>query len=194
MIKFNKVISDNPAHWYWFDEGFSNDEIARIERMSTAFNLGKAQISDNELINEDIRKSETGWIPFTDEYRWIYEKLAGMIQEANDVLWHFDLGEMEEMIQYTIYYEDGGHYDYHLDVGPGYPLNQRKISITVQLTGPDDYEGGDFEILRGGSPESLPKKKGCVLVFPSYILHRVKPVTKGTRKSLVLWVGGGSYK
>jgi PKHD-type hydroxylase len=194
MIKFNKVVSANPTNWYWFDEGFSNDEIARIERMSTAFNLGKAQISDDELINEDIRKSETGWIPFTDEYRWIYEKLAGMIQEANDVLWHFDLGEMEEMIQYTIYYEDGGHYDYHLDVGPGYPLNQRKISITVQLTGPDDYEGGDFEILRGGSPESLPKKKGCVLVFPSYILHRVKPVTKGTRKSLVLWVGGGSYK
>ena len=118
-----------------------------------------------------------------------------MVSEANDVLWHFELGELKEQIQYTEYYEDGGHYDFHLDVGGGDPINQRKISITVQLSDGSEYEGGDFQMLRGGiEPETLPKKKGAVIIFPSYILHRVTPVTAGTRKSLVLWIGGGSYK
>ena len=76
----------------------------------------------------------------------------------------------------------------------GYPLNQRKISMTVQLSDGGEYEGGDFEIMRNREPEKLPKGKGTVLVFPSYILHRVTPVTSGIRKSLVLWLGGASFK
>lgn len=195
MIKFQRSPSPDPTNWYWFDGGFTEDEIARIERLSTEFNLTAATISDQGLIDETVRKSTVGWIPFQDKYRWLYEKLGKMIVEANDVIWQFDLRPLDEHIQYTEYHNDGGHYGFHLDVGPGYPLNQRKISITVQLSDGSEYEGGDFQILRGdGEPENLPKKKGAVLVFPSYILHRVTPVTKGTRKSLVLWVGGDSYR
>jgi len=195
MIKFQKPVSPDPTNWYWFDGGFTDEEITRIERMSSSFNLESATVSDQGIVNEVMRKSTVGWIPFDDKYKWIYEKLARMISEANDVLWHFELGELKEQIQYTEYYEDGGHYDFHLDVGGGDPLNQRKISITVQLSDGSEYEGGDFQMLRGGiEPETLPKKKGAVIVFPSYILHRVTPVTAGTRKSLVLWIGGGSYR
>lgn len=194
MYKFQQNIATDPLEWYWFKNGFSVDEVDQIVAESKNWGLTTAGITDAGVVNNEMRKSAVAWIPQVDAYKWIYDKLGGMIEEANRELWKFNLYGMEEQIQYTEYYQDGGHYDYHLDVGGGYPLNQRKISITVQLAGADEYEGGDFQILRGKNPESLPKLKGCVLVFPSYLMHRVTPVTSGTRRSLVLWVGGDSYK
>ena len=194
MYKFQQNTSTDPLEWYWFQNGFSYDEVDQIIAESKNWGLKTAGVTDAGVVDNEMRKSAVAWIPQNDAYKWIYDKLGGMIEEANRELWKFNLTSMEEMIQYTEYYQDGGHYDYHLDVGGGYPLNQRKISITVQLTGADEYEGGNFEILRGKNPESLPKIKGCVLVFPSYLMHRVTPVTSGTRRSLVLWVGGDSYK
>ena len=194
MYKFQQNIASDPLEWYWFKNGFTNEEIDQIVAESKNWGLQTAGVTDAGVVNDEMRKSAIAWVPKVDAYKWIYEKLGGMIDEANKELWKFNLYSMEEMIQYTEYYQDGGHYDYHLDVGGGYPLNQRKISITVQLTGPEDYTGGDFQILRGKNPEDLPKIKGCVLVFPSYLMHRVTPVTSGTRRSLVLWIGGDSYK
>lgn len=195
MIKFQRHISHDPINWYWFKNGFSLEEINKIESNALNFGVSKATVTNEGIVNEEIRKSAVGWIPQTREWQWLYQKLAEMVEEANNNVWKYNLYDMDEKIQYTEYYEDGGHYGYHLDVGPGYPLNQRKISITVQLSGPDEYEGGEFQMWRGGDqPEDLPKEKGCVLVFPSFVLHRVKPVTSGTRKSLVLWVGGESYR
>ena len=100
---------------------------------------------------------------------------------------------MPEPIQYTEYYSSGGHYDWHTDVGSG-ALSHRKVSITVQLSKPDEYEGGNLELLRGEYNEVAPRGLGTVVIFPSYMLHRVTEITKGTRKSLVLWVGGSHYR
>ena len=117
--------------------------------------------------------------------------------EANDALWHFDLHCLTDDIQYTEYYADkGGHYGWHQDMGPG-DMSKRKISLTVQLSDPSEYEGGDLEYFRGGDPEKAdkaPRGKGVVFIFPSYMMHRVTKVTKGTRRSFVLWVGGEHYK
>jgi len=120
-----------------------------------------------------------------------------MIIEANDAIWHFDLHNLTDHIQYTEYYaEKGGHYNWHQDMGPG-DMSKRKISLTVQLSDPSEYEGGDLEYFRGGDPEKAdkaPRGKGVVFIFPSYMMHRVTKVTKGTRRSFVLWVGGEHYK
>jgi PKHD-type hydroxylase len=194
MYTFRRNVSGDPIQWYWFQNGFSQEEIQQIIHEATTWPLKNAGVSQAGIIDSSIRKSSTSWVPKTDANLWLYTKLGNMITEANNALWNFDLFAMNEEIQYTEYYQDGGHYDYHLDIGGGDPLNQRKISITVQLSGPDEYEGGDFQIIRGKNPETLPKEKGCVLVFPSYILHRVTPVTAGTRRSLVLWVGGSSFR
>ena len=71
----------------------------------------------------------------------------------------------------------------------------RKVSITVQLSDTDDYEGGNLEIWSGGDNVKIaPRGRGNVVIFPSYMMHRVTPVTKGTRKSFVLWVGGEHYR
>ena len=115
--------------------------------------------------------------------------------EANRELWDFDLISAIELIQYTEYYaSEGGHYDWHQDIGPGIP-SQRKVSITVQLSEDNEYEGGDLEIWQGGKVvQSCQRGAGVVVVFPSYMMHRVTKVTKGTRRSFVLWLGGGHYK
>ena len=101
------------------------------------------------------------------------------------------------MIQYTEYdAAELGHYDWHQDIGPG-QASARKVSLTVQLSGANEYEGGELQIWNGGDladAESTPRGAGNVVIFPSYMPHRVSPVTRGIRRSFVLWVGGGHYK
>jgi PKHD-type hydroxylase len=82
-----------------------------------------------------------------------------------------------------------------MDIGSQGFMPFRKLSVTVQLSDPDEYDGGDLQFWTGGQyPISGPRGKGNVVIFPSFLLHRVTPVTTGTRKSFVLWLGGGHYK
>ena len=181
-------------NWYWFELGFSEEEVEIIHRLSTNFESQEAITFSGSAENNQIRKSKVKWLG--EQYQathWIYDKLMGFAKEANSALWNFDLFSTVDSIQYTEYYEGGGHYDYHVDLGPG-TASHRKISIVVQLSDPSEYEGGDFEILKGPSPEVLPKNKGATILFPSYLLHRVTPVTKGLRRSLVIWIGGNSLR
>ena len=118
---------------------------------------------------------------------------------AKDVVWNFDLTSAPECIQYTEYHgSDMGEYAWHQDIGPN-ELSARKISITVQLSDDNEYEGGELLFWMGGNSLEdnnlvAPRGKGTVVLFPSYVVHAVKPVTKGIRKSFVLWLGGGHYK
>ena len=116
-----------------------------------------------------------------------------MIVEANQKMWKFDLSTMNESIQYTEYYgsQEGG-YDWHMDCGIEIQ-NQRKISVTVQLSDSNEYEGGDLQF-NIGKEMTAPSQKGAAILFPSFYLHRVTPVTSGIRKSFVLWVGGEPYR
>lgn len=181
-------------NWYWFQYGFSNEEIDRVHEVASEFEYSDATTLGEEGPNEEIRKSRIKWISnASPSATWIYDKIMDQIRIANENLWNFDLISSSENIQYTEYHEGGGHYGYHVDIGPG-AASHRKVSIVVQLSDPSEYAGGEFEILRGMNPEQLPKNRGAVILFPSYILHRVKPVTSGTRKSLVLWVGGSPFR
>lgn len=190
----------NQTDYYWFDKGFSNVEIRNVLRVSKLYDYKEAMIASEEEIgekqDESIRKSQIKWMPpELDKTEWIYEKLMSFALNANLDLWKFDLTSIRDAIQYTEYdgNEQGG-YDWHMDMGR-FPYSHRKISITVQLSDPDDYEGGDLEIWAGGvEPIKAPRQKGAVVLFPSYLMHRVTPVTKGVRKSLVLWVGGNTLK
>jgi PKHD-type hydroxylase len=117
------------------------------------------------------------------------------IVQANDTLWQFELVSAPELIQFTEYHaEDEGHYTWHQDIGPD-SASLRKISVTVQLSDPEDYEGGDLQLWQGGnSVQTAERGAGVVFIFPSYMMHRVSKVTKGVRRSFVLWVGGEHYK
>jgi PKHD-type hydroxylase len=181
-------------NFYFYDKGFDKGELSKVEASIKELPWHIAKTAGD---NKKTRKSNIKWIPQNESWFWLYEKLANMAVEANSTIWNFDLNTIPEMIQYTEYHAPAGHYDWHADIGPGI-LSNRKVSITVQLSEPDEYEGGNLELFRGGSMEgpfeSAPRSAGCVYLFPSYMMHRVTPVTRGTRKSFVLWLGGGHYK
>jgi PKHD-type hydroxylase len=195
-IVFPKESIDS-QNYYFFNQGFSKEELDRIYKGVALLPFKKAitGISDDE--NLEVRSSSIKWIPPNENWYWLYDKMMQQIIEANNALWHFDLQNLTDNIQYTEYHaEKGGHYDWHQDIGSG-EMSKRKISITVQLSDSDEYEGGDLEYFQGGSPDNAlkaPRGKGVVFIFPSYMMHRVTKVTKGIRRSFVLWVGGEHYK
>lgn len=196
MNNFFELQENQAQQYYWFDQGFTPQELNWIE--DGVYNIPYTRAVTQGGETED-RKSNIKWIPQTEEWEWLYYKLAQMAAEANNQLWNFDLHSVPELIQYTEYEAtEFGKYDWHQDVGDD-SLSIRKVSITVQLSDSEEYEGGDLCFWQGG--ESLdknvltaPRGKGNVVLFPSYLLHSVKPVTRGTRKSFVLWLGGGHYK
>jgi PKHD-type hydroxylase len=178
---------------YTIPNSFTLEELDWIQDLTNSYSYTDGVInSDDNPLNENVRKSRIKWISYSDISGWLYDKIYPLIMEANSMLWGFTLASIDDSIQYTEYYENGGHYDWHMDMG-SFPQNNRKISITIQLSDPNTYEGGDFEFWVNNAPWKAPKEQRLAILFPSYLMHRVTPVTKGTRKSLVLWVGGTTF-
>ena len=109
--------------------------------------------------------------------------------ELNANIWKFELAGFVEEFQYSEYGPEG-HYTWHIDLGKG-PSSTRRLSFSVQLSDPDEYEGGELELHCGGErPIAAPRTFGTAIVFPSFLLHRVAPVRQGLRRSLVGWASG----
>ena len=184
----------NMADYYFFRNGFDDEEIKKITKLAMRFPAMDAETGEHAsgAKEDSVRKSTIRWMTGPDgEDDWLYQRIFNMVNEANDHLWGFNLSHAAESLQYTEYPPNGGHYDWHIDCGPHIQA-QRKISVTVQLN--DDYEGGELQLWRGQKPVTALKEKACVVIFPSYMLHRITPVTKGVRNSLVLWLGGDHYR
>lgn len=193
-----KRDQNDPQQYYWFESGLTKEELIKFNNLILNLEYQDATIIGDVSSGEkslDVRSSKIKWIPHSDDWNWLYNKFQDMIAEANDELWNFNIYDIVEEIQYTEYHaSDRGHYDWHQDIGPG-DASLRKISLTVQLTDSNLYEGGDLEIWQGGEVrDKTPRGSGIVIIFPSYMMHRVTPVAKGVRRSLVLWVGGEHYK
>lgn len=198
---YNQFVLDSldrtkcPSEYYFFRQGFSSEEIDQIHQISQHFpaQAGEIESTQDAETRNEYRRSTIRWMHWQDSTHWIYERLGNLLNEANEV-WGFDLVGFGESIQYTEYHSEvEGTYDWHIDVGHGM-LSTRKISIVVQLDDPSSYDGGDFMIKRGSGEEVFPKIKGAVMMFPSFLLHRVSPVTRGLRRSAVLWATGPSLR
>ena len=188
---FNTDSTIDQSNYYCFKEGFSEQELEWIDNLKELYPYEEATVVGGDEV-KNVRKSKVKWIHVDDKSHWVYDKIQSFILEANNV-WKFDLHSIVDSIQYTEYYDDGGHYGWHMDIGP-HPINHRKVSITIQLSNPEDYEGGELELWTGAGIQNVEKHKGCAILFPSYMLHRITPVTQGVRKSLVLWVGGSTFR
>jgi PKHD-type hydroxylase len=177
------------------DDQFSQPEINELNDIINSLEYEEGRVVNDDFageVNKDVRKSNVKWIYPTNETMWLFTKLMKVIQSVNGQLWNFELIMAREPIQYTEY-EDNGEYGWHIDTGHG-PSAQRKVSVSVLLTNPDEYEGGDLELWPGGEIKRVERKQYTMTIFPSCILHRVTPVKKGVRKSLVFWVGGIPYR
>jgi PKHD-type hydroxylase len=179
----------------WNNE-FSNEEIEKIINIGEALNPQKAAISNVDPTSDysEARSSKTAWIRLTEETAWLYDRLAYVAKKLNSQFYNFDLAGFVEDFQYTVYESDeNGHYTWHIDKSPTSP-SPRKFSMIIQLSDPSEYEGGDIELMTSANIEMTKKEKGFIVGFPSYALHRVTPVTKGIRRSLVIWVAGPPFK
>ena len=123
----------------------------------------------------------------------MYKDIEKFMKTVNGNHFGFDNMQITEMAQYTEYPE-GGFYDWHVDndVNFAHEPVVRKISMTLLLSPENEFEGGDLELMKEGSAAKL--KQGQAIFFASFIRHRVTPVIRGNRKSLVMWFGGTPFK
>jgi predicted 2-oxoglutarate/Fe(II)-dependent dioxygenase YbiX len=143
--------------------------------------------------NAQIRRSQIVMLGDERRYDWLYERIWSAAQECNRLFFCVDIAGVEANIQLGRYdSSDRGFYDWHTDFAGIRPL--RKLSISIQLSPPDDYDGGDLELMYGSQPQKLDKARGAFIAFPSFLLHRVTPVTRGTRWSLVAWIVGTRWR
>jgi len=180
---------DKTESWSYWEDAFSPDECERIVAIGESQTLHKGR-AGNEI--KDIRKSEIAFLFANDDTRWIFERITGLVTSLNDRFFRFDLLGLAEGLQFTKYTAPGECYGRHIDNGLDVPV--RKLSFTLQLSASEDYEGGDLCFYFSEQETQVQRKQGLVTVFPSWTLHEVKPVTKGTRYSLVAWVTGPPFK
>ena len=174
-------------HWQLWAGGVSGNAMDMIEKAVRNLPLKKG-VTFKASDDERVRNSDIGWVNDSD----IRSLLYNYVWEANVNAFNVNVINKAD-IQYTEY--RGGHYDWHIDTHWGNTsLTDRKLTVTVQLSDPDEYEGGNFEFCEVEMIPDEAKKKGSVLVFPSYLKHRVTPVTKGIRKSLVAWFEGEHWR
>jgi len=138
------------------------------------------------------RITTISWIPFKDMPE-MYKNIEATMLKANNNHFGFEGMQLTEPAQFTHYLE-GGFYDWHMDndVQGKHQQPVRKISMTLLLSDPATFEGGELEIMSKGKIAKL--KQGQAIFFASWLQHRVKPVTQGERKSLVMWFGGPPFK
>lgn len=205
ILTFDRISNDpvtraNTTYPYIFwDNAFSIEEIDQIVEYCDGFDLergGTFGSGDKETeIREDIRKSSILFHSVNMDNAWIFNRLNTLIMEVNASWYNFDLNGYT-CFQYTTYNgNENEYYDWHMDMCLGENKvdngQTRKLSMSLLLN--DDYEGGDFCIKEGNDGYPVETKKGRAIFFPSFVLHRVAPVTKGIRKSLVIWVTGPKF-
>ncbi len=190
-IKTEGLVLDN---FYYFPSALNDEAIERVNSLGAALPTKRGVIGGAALVaDESYRTSSVAWIPLASEHHWLYDLLGKYGVLANERMWNFAISGCSEEIQYATYHANNqGHYDWHMDLGKS--ASHRKISISVQLSDPSEYEGGDLNFMAGRSVQTGPRSKGSVIAFPSYLLHRVTPVTAGTRRSLVLWLSGEPFR
>jgi PKHD-type hydroxylase len=198
------IQSNWGSYWYlesknyephcWNNEVFTEDEIERIKVIGKRLGTQRAQTGDLGEKCLDHRRSFNSWIYPNEHTSWIYERLTTLVHQNNKIYFNFDL-TMLEHLQFTYYKsEENGCYKGHIDPLSWKNPHNRKLSMVIQLSSPDEYEGGDLKLYTSYEPFVVNKEKGLVITFPSYTLHEVTPVTKGDRYTLVAWVHGPPFR
>ena len=155
---------------------------------------------DSVRLDEKYRCARVSMLEFNKDTSWLYELVTRRVMGANE---HFDfilsgLLEAFQVIRYDAPAEpsgEAGHYDWHQDFGGDY-MARRKLSVVVQLSSPDDYDGCRLTIMDPGPRElsGTYQERGAGVIFPSWMPHCVTPITRGVRYALVAWVHGTPFR
>ncbi len=156
--------------------------------------------TDNALLvgrnrDHNLRDAELVWMDDVEDLNWVMTRLIELVRHSNKHQFDFDLREFAESPQVAGYdATKGGHFGWHSDIGHGRVAGKRKLTLVLQLTNPDTYDGGDLEIMPGSHILSASRSQGSVSVFPSFVLHQVTPVKRGFRRSLTVWAHGPPFR
>jgi PKHD-type hydroxylase len=186
--------TDTNESWSWAT-AFTPEECIKIIELCKTFEEETPVIEDSttaQVIKTAVRRGKIAWIPVNQTTQWIFDRCALLTHYNNDKYFNFDLNFIQTL-QFTTYTDDNDFYDKHVDM-LFHSNGTRKLSFTIQLSETDSYEGGDVLLHTNAVPIKLNREQGIGTFFPSYVLHEVKPVTKGIRYSLVGWVVGPKFK
>jgi PKHD-type hydroxylase len=172
---------------FWKD-AFSKEECQKIIDIAK----NKGLIKGTTIGKSDARESKISWLFPSDNMDWAFRRVTDIVLNLNERFFKFDLFGLNEGFQFTNYKAPSGKYGKHMDMGMNMAV--RKMSVSIQLTDPKEYKGGELYLYQGEKGDLMDKTQGTLIMFPSYILHEVKPVTKGERNSLVTWVTGKQFK
>lgn len=180
------------SYWYWdavVPKKLCTDIVKEANKLG--FKSGKIVGNDKDFegtLNEEIRKNDIVWLPRMHIAECI---LSHYSREANISMgWELDLTTVNDNVQ-VARYESTEHYTYHNDILRFQNGSERKMTAILQLSDPNDYEGGNLEIM---SDKVDHKMQGSIIVFPSFHVHRITPVTSGVRYSAVCWISGPKFK
>lgn len=200
----------------WFDTLLPEEVVTLIEKDLKKFDddLHESRIG-NDTLEENIRDAKNTWIP---DFHWSSGFIWHYVCKANRENFLYDIENIQgSTMQYTVY-DEGQFYTWHQDLGidafykpnvlpgqcdPAQNLQDfvsreteriRKLSFSLQLSDAGDYDGGQFQLMNGNKLYTAPKKRGTLIVFDARMPHRVRKVTRGTRKSIVGWIVGPRWK
>jgi len=181
----------------WWDNAFNNDQLNWLQQQARQANQ-KAMVGGGSegVTDPNIRRSDLNWLPNNQDTQWVFETLGHVVSSLNSQFFRFNLTGFGEHIQLTNYdSSEQGMYGWHVDMGPNTIAPCRKLSLVLQLSDPVEYEGGVLELQPHGKDViKMRKQRGLIVVFPSWTLHQVTPVTQGNRQSLVAWITGPAFK
>ena len=179
-----------------YNDCLTPEEVAKAIEIGESYEFVEGTVGDgsgdNYSVDKKTRDSLISWIPRADnpDAEWLFDKIDRSVRLMNEAwhgIRHFYQGV--DRLQYTVYAE-GHYYNSHIDsvlLPDGQPV--RKVSCSVILSGPDEYDGGDM-VVAGGQLERNQLKPGQIFVFPSIVNHQIAEVTRGKRISLVAWYMG----
>ena len=204
---FSDLIPQEQSKWWFYEKNLIDestmckiDNYVKDKDLLPTFKPMMGRLGTFEdvgvIYDKDIRSCEIYWMHQEgdeDDLMPIYTEVTYKMRQVNDCMWKYRINGWEPF-QYTQYDESySGHFNWHIDVHPKFSVDDpdpRKLSFSVGLSDLNDYDGGDFMIKMDRDEEIFKLGRGDVIVFPSWMLHRVSPVTRGMRRTLVGWGNG----
>jgi PKHD-type hydroxylase len=175
-------------------DALSADDCSRVVALAQEGALRDAGLVGGRR-QHDLRRADLVWLDDIPGAAWVMEAMVGLVARANREAFGFDLTDFAESAQVARYdAARAGHFGWHSDIGAGALAAKRKLTVVVQLSDPADYAGGALELWPDSATHTAPALRGTATIFPSFMLHRVTPVTEGTRWSLTLWAHGPSFR
>ena len=184
---WNFYLDKVNSYAYW-EKAFTKEECEKIIKIAKDKGLIKGTTNNKS----DARSSQISWLYSSDDLSWVFRKITDIVLNLNDRFFQFDLHGLNEGLQFTNYKAPSDKYDKHIDRSLDFTI--RKLSLSIQLTNPKEYKGGELFLYEDEKGTEMKKEQGTLILFPSYILHEVKPIIKGERNSLVSWVTGKQFK